>query len=83
MKDAEIARIRAKGEGDALRIRADGEAEAQKIRAGGQAEAQKLIDETLTPRYLQFKAFESPNAKLIYAPIGKDGLPLVVNAETR
>ena len=82
-KNAEIARVRAKGEGDSLQIRAKGEAEAQKIRAAGQAESQKLIDETLTPRFLQFKAFESPNAKFIYVPIGKDGLPIIVSPEAR
>ena len=82
-KEAEIAQVRAKGEGDALEIRAKGEAEAQKIRAAGQAEAQKLIDQTLTSRFLQFKAFESPNAKFIYVPIGKDGLPIIVTPEAR
>lgn len=82
-KDAEIANVRAKGEADALKIRAQGEAEAQKIRAAGQAEAQKIIDQTLTPRFLQFKAFDSPNTKFIYVPIGKDGLPIIVNPEAR
>lgn len=80
-KEAEIARARAQGEGDAIKIRAQGEAEAQKIRAAGQAEAQKLIDQTLTPRFLQFKAFDSPNSKFIYVPTGKDGLPIIVRPE--
>lgn len=82
-KAAEIARVRAKGEGDAIMIKAQGEAEALKIRAAAQAEAQKMIDQTLTQRYLQFKAFESPNAKLIYVPTGKEGLPLIVVPEGR
>ncbi len=81
VKDAEIARARAKGEADSLQIRAVGEAEAQKIRAAGQAESQKIIDLTLTTRFLQFKAFESPNTKFIYVPTGKDGLPIILNSE--
>lgn len=72
VRDAEIVRAKAKGE-----------AEAQKIRAAGQAEAQGIIDKTLTPRFIQFKAFESPNAKFIYVPIGKDGLPVIVAPEAR
>ena len=82
-KDAEIARVRAKGEGDSLQIKAEGQAEAQKIRAAGQAEAQKLIDETLTAKFLQFKAFDSPNAKFIYVPTGMEGLPIIVSPEVK
>jgi len=81
VKDAEIARIRAKGAADSLQISAVGQAEAQKIRAAGQAESQKIIDLTLTTRFLQFKAFESPNTKFIYVPTGKDGLPIILNSE--
>jgi len=71
-KDADIARARARGESDAIIIRARGEAEAQKI-----------IDQTLTKRFLQFKAFDSPNSKFIYVPTGKDGLPIIVSPEVR
>lgn len=67
-KDAEIARTRAKGEGDAIRIRADGEAEGARIRALGQAKAQETITKTLTPAYLQYKLYDSPNSKLILLP---------------
>jgi regulator of protease activity HflC (stomatin/prohibitin superfamily) len=67
-KDAEIARTRAKGEGDAIRIRADGEAEGVRIRAIGQAKAQETITKTLTPAYLQYKLYDSPNSKLILLP---------------
>ena len=66
--DAEIARTRAKGEGDAIRIRADGEAEGTRIRAIGQAQAQETITKTLTPAYLQYKLYDSPNSKLILLP---------------
>ena len=67
-KDADIARTRAKGEGDAIRIRADGEAEGLRIRAIGQAQAQETITKTLTPAYLQYKLYDSPNSKLILLP---------------
>ena len=67
-KDAEIARLRASGEGDAIAIRAQGEAEALQIRAAGQARAQELIRETITPAYLQFKLYNSVNQKTIILP---------------
>ncbi|WP_447980533.1 prohibitin family protein [Candidatus Nitrospira bockiana] len=67
-KDAEIMRIRAKGEGDAVRIRADGEAEGLRIRAVGQAKAQETIAKTLTPAYLRFKLYDSPNSKIVLLP---------------
>ena len=67
-KDAEIARTRAKGEGDSIRIRAEGEAEGNRIRALGQAKAQQTITQTLTPAYLQYKLYDSPNSKLILLP---------------
>ena len=67
-KDAEIARTRAKGEGDSIRIRAEGEAEGFRIRAIGQAKAQETITRTLTPAYLRYKLYDSPNSKLILLP---------------
>jgi regulator of protease activity HflC (stomatin/prohibitin superfamily) len=80
-KDAEIARIRAKGEGDAIRIRAEGEAEGLRIRAGGQAKAQEIIAKTLTPDYLRFKLYDSPNAKLVLLP-EKLSVPILLNPGT-
>lgn len=67
-KDAEIARLRASGEGDAIAIRAQGEADALQIRAAGQARAQELIRQTITPEYLQFKLYNSPNPKTLLLP---------------
>ena len=58
------------------------------IDANGIAEAQKIIDETLTPNYLQHLAIEnqgvlanSPNTTVIYIPVGQSGIPLVRNIE--
>ena len=67
-KDAEIARTRAKGEGDSIRIRSEGEAEGLRIRAIGQAKAQETITQTLTSAYLRYKLYDSPNSKLILLP---------------
>jgi len=47
---------------------------------------QQIIDAGLTPLYLQYKALElqdklssSTNAKFFFVPIGKDGLPIIVD----
>ena len=77
-KDAEIARRRAKGEGDSIRIRSEGEAEGLKIRAIGQAKAQEAIAKTLTPDYLRFKLYDSPNAKMVLLPEKLD-VPILIN----
>ncbi len=79
-KDAEIARRRARGEGDAIKIRSEGEADGMRIRAAGQAEAQQRIAKTLTPDYLRFKLFDSQNAKFVLLPEHLN-VPLVLNPE--
>ena len=79
-KDAEIARLRASGEGDAIAIRAQGEADALQIRAAGQARAQELIRQTITPEYLLFKLYNSPNSKTILLP--DDTLDVAAPGET-
>jgi regulator of protease activity HflC (stomatin/prohibitin superfamily) len=77
-REAEIARIRAKGEGDSLKIRAEGEAESTRIRSKGQSQAQEIITKTLTPEYLRFKLYDSPNAKMILLPDNLN-VPMVIN----
>jgi regulator of protease activity HflC (stomatin/prohibitin superfamily) len=77
-KDAEIARRRARGEGDAIRIRSEGEAEGLRIRSAGQAKAQETIARTITPEYLQFKLYDSQNAKFVLLP-EKLSMPLLLN----
>ena len=66
-RDAEIARIRAKGEGDALQIRAE-----------GQSQAQEIITKTLTADYLKYKLYENPNTKTIIVP-ERSTVPIIVN----
>ena len=78
-KDAEIARTRAKGEGDSIKIRAEGEAEGLRIRAIGQSQAQETITKTLTPTYLQYKLYDSPNSKMVILPEHMKA-PIIINA---
>jgi type II secretory pathway pseudopilin PulG len=50
--------------------------------AKGIAQAQKIINDTLTPQYLQHEAIqsqESQSNKIIYVPSGNQGIPLVQN----
>lgn len=80
-QDAEIARTAAKGRGDAIRIAAEGEAAAIVLKGSAQAEAQGAITRTLTPSYLQYKAFDSDSTRYYFVPVGRDGMPVIVNAE--
>lgn len=66
------------------------EAEIQRINAEGQRDAQQIIDQGLSQRYLQFKALEvqdklsaSTNAKFFFVPIGKDGLPIIIDTGSK
>lgn len=68
----------AKRKAEITRINAQAEAEATLIRADAQAKAQSVIDGALTPRYLQYKALESPSSKYFFMPTGKDGLPVML-----
>lgn len=79
-RDAEIARTTAQGTSDAVKIQAEGEASAIVARGKAQAEAQEAINNTLTPRYLQFKAFDNKSASYFFVPTGKNGLPVIIDA---
>lgn len=66
---------------------AEKNAEIQRILAKGQRDAQQIIDAGLTQRYLQYKALEvqdkltaSPNTKFYFVPLGKDGLPIIIDS---
>lgn len=69
---------------------AEKEAEIQRIRARGQRDSQQIIASGLTHAYLQYKALEvqekltnSPNAKFYFIPLGKDGLPIIVDTNNK
>jgi regulator of protease activity HflC (stomatin/prohibitin superfamily) len=60
------------------------DAEIRIEEAKGIAEAQRIINETLTPNYLQHEAIgaqlkmaDAPNHTTVYIPVGSNGLPLV------
>lgn len=67
---------------------AEKDAEIKIIEAKGQQVAQRLIDSTLTPTYLQYRALDvqkalvnSSNASFFFVPLGQNGLPILLNAE--
>jgi regulator of protease activity HflC (stomatin/prohibitin superfamily) len=80
-QDSEIMRTMAQGKADAIRIQAEGEAAAIVLKARAQSEAQLEITNTLTRDYLQYKAFDGSATRYYFVPVGKDGLPLLVNTE--
>lgn len=82
-QEAEIARSQARGEADAVRINAEGEAEAIVIKGEAQAKAQASINQTLTPEYIRYKAFDGAATRYYFVPVGKDGLPLIIDASDR
>ncbi len=80
-RDAEIARMAAHGRADAVRIEAEGEAAAIEVKGKAQAKAQAEITKTLTSSYLHYKAFDNNSTRYYFVPVGKDGMPIIVNAE--
>lgn len=69
---------------------AEKNAEIQRVLAKGQRDAQQIIDAGLTQRYLQYKALEvqdklttNPNTKFFFVPIGKDGLPVILDTHDK
>ena len=91
-RDAQIVRTAAQGQSDALRIVAEGQSAADVLQAegrakalvlegDGQAKAQAAITKTLTAAYLRYKAFDSDATRYYFVPVGKDGMPIIVNTE--
>lgn len=79
-QDAEIARTAASGRSDAIRIQAQGEADAIVLRGQAQGKAQTEIGRTLTPSLLKYKAFDNDSTRYYFVPVGRDGLPIIVDA---
>jgi len=85
-KEAEAEFIKAQNEEKISKLKATREAENEIIKAKAKAKSQELLNSTLTPLHLKYKAleshykaFESPNTKLVIVPIGKNGLPIYIN----
>ncbi len=81
-RDADIVRAGAQGRADATRIQAEADAAAIVMRGEAQAKAQDKIGETLTPKYLQFRAFDTREGNFFFWPQGKDGMPIIVQPQT-
>jgi prohibitin 1 len=79
-RDADIMRAAAQGRADATRIQAQGDAAGIIARGSAQAEAQEKIGKTLTPSYLQFKAYDTREGNFFFVPVDKQNLPIIVNA---
>ena len=65
------------------------EAERKRIEAEGESVFQKLVTQNLTADYLKLrgveatlKLSESPNSKIVIVGNGKDGLPVILSADT-
>lgn len=78
-RDADIMRASAQGRADATRIQATGDAAGIIARGTAQAEAQEKIGKTLTPGYLQFKAFDNREGNFFFVPVDKQNMPIIVN----
>jgi regulator of protease activity HflC (stomatin/prohibitin superfamily) len=63
------------------RMNAQRDAEIKLIRAKAEAESLRLVNSQITTKYIQLKAMENPNNKVIYLPIGRDGLPVLLNLD--
>ena len=68
--------------------KAEKEAERQRIESEGKAAANRILNASLTDKILKEKGIEatlklseSPNSKVILIGGGKDGLPLILNAD--
>lgn len=88
--EAETEIIRAEKDDKIAKMKAQTDADTVVIHATATSKAQKLINSELTPKYLKlktleshYKAFESPNTKIIFIPMGKDGFPAYINLNDR
>ena len=79
-RDAEIERTLAKGRADSVRIQAEGESAAIVLKGEAQKKAQAEITKTLNPAYLRYKAFDGSATRYYFVPVGKDGMPVIVDA---
>jgi regulator of protease activity HflC (stomatin/prohibitin superfamily) len=82
-RDADIARTAARARADSTRIQAEGDAAAIVARGTAQAEAQDKIGKTLTPNYIQYRAFDTREGNYFFVPQGADGLPIVISPEKK
>ncbi len=77
MGAAESARQKAKGEADALITRTNAEAETRITQAESQAKSNKIINSSLTPQVIQYKALDTWDGKLPVYQGGGNPVPMV------
>jgi len=94
-RDQEIASARLKGKAETRLAAKDTEAaiaakdvEILLTRSKAEAEAVRIRTTKVSPHYLKLRAIEaqeslarSPNAKLYFIPVGKDGIPVALHPE--
>ncbi len=74
---AEASRQKAKGEADALITRTNAEAETRITQAESQAKSNKIINSSLTPQVIQYKALDTWDGKLPVYQGGGNPVPMV------
>ncbi|TGK22015.1 prohibitin family protein [Leptospira fluminis] len=67
-----------KKDNEIARMNAQRDAEIVTIKAKAEADAIKIVNDSLSSKYIQYKAYDSPQNKLIFVPVGPNGLPVTV-----
>ena len=69
---------------------AEKDAQIKIIESKGQQISQRIIDSTLTPNYLQYRALDvqkalinSSNTSFYFVPVGSNGIPIIIDAGTK
>lgn len=77
--DAEAARQKAQGEADALTINTKSQANARLVQAESQAKSNQILNSSLTPQVIQYKALDSWNGVLPTTLMGNNSSVPVIN----
>lgn len=75
--------ISAKKRNEIEKMNALQDAELKIIKAKAEAESLRIVNAQITTKYIQLKAMENPNLSVIYLPLGRDGLPLLGDSNTK
>ncbi|TGJ98163.1 prohibitin family protein [Leptospira langatensis] len=67
-----------KKDNEIARMNAQRDAEIVSIKAKAEADAIKIVNEAISSKYIQYKAYDNPQNKLIFVPVGPNGLPVTV-----
>jgi hypothetical protein len=75
--------ISAKKRNEIDKMNALQDAELKIIKAKAEAESLRIVNAQITTKYIQLKAMENPNLRVIYLPLGKDGLPILGDSDSK